>query len=74
MQTIRITEAQSRLPELVDSLAREGDIVITRDEQPVARLTTPTPQPSLREIEPVSVGAVLRPPVASDDLLEEMIG
>ncbi len=73
MKTIRITDAQSRLPELVDSLAASGDVVITRGDEPVARLTAPLPQPSLSDIEPVSVGTVLRPFSPGDDLLEEMI-
>jgi antitoxin (DNA-binding transcriptional repressor) of toxin-antitoxin stability system len=38
MSTITIEEAQARLPQLIDNLKPGGEIVITRNEQPVARL------------------------------------
>lgn len=78
MQTIGIKDAQSHLSELVDSLVAGGEeIVITRDDKPVAKLmasTTVAPQTSLRDLQPASVGAVLRPWPVDDDLLEEMSG
>jgi antitoxin (DNA-binding transcriptional repressor) of toxin-antitoxin stability system len=36
MQTLTLAEAQARLPELIDSLITEKEIVITRDDQTVA--------------------------------------
>jgi antitoxin (DNA-binding transcriptional repressor) of toxin-antitoxin stability system len=79
MLTIRIKDAQSHLSELVDSLAAGGEeIVITRDDKPVAKLTAstavPPTQTSLRDLQPASVGAVLRPLSVDDDLLNEMGG
>ena len=52
MQTVELAEAQSRLPELIASLAPGEEIVIARQKKPVARLVPPatvrTPRP-LRE-------------------------
>ena len=48
--------------------------MITDQNKPVARLTSAGPRRSLRELEPASIGAVLRPfPSADDDLLAEML-
>lgn len=74
MQTIDISDAQARLPDLVDSLAGSGEVLITRGNRPVARLSPPADRPSLRDLKPVSVGALLRPfPSDDDDLLGEML-
>jgi len=74
MNTVTLKEAQQHLPELVRRLAREGELFITDADQPVARLSLVPPRPSLRNLEPRSVGAVLRPyPSASDDLLDGML-
>ena len=74
MNTVTLQEAQLHLPELVQKLAREGECLITDADQPVARLTWVTPRPSLRQLEPQSVGAVLRPyPSSGDDTLGEML-
>jgi antitoxin (DNA-binding transcriptional repressor) of toxin-antitoxin stability system len=78
MQTVRLTEAQSRLPALIDAVIRGEEVVITRDDVPVARLSAPATssndaRPSLRDHRPSSVGPVLRPPSADDDVLAEMI-
>jgi prevent-host-death family protein len=72
MQTVGIIEAQARLPELVDSAANGAEVVITRDDKPIARLTGSADRPSLADIQPVSVGAILFPFSPDDDLLEEM--
>lgn len=69
MQTVNISEAQIRLTELVDQLAPGDEILITRNDLPVARLTAPT---SLRDLRPASVGAVLRGASRDDDLLDEI--
>ena len=40
MQTVELTEAQSRLAELIDKLVPGDEIIIARDQKPVARLTS----------------------------------
>jgi antitoxin (DNA-binding transcriptional repressor) of toxin-antitoxin stability system len=42
MSTITIKEAQAHLPELIGNLQPGEEIVITRDSQPVAKLTGQT--------------------------------
>ena len=75
MQTVRIDEAAVRLRELVHSASAGEDVLITEDDRAVARITAPVaPQGTLRDIRPVSVGAVLQPLSPEDDLLEEMSG
>ena len=74
MNTVTLEEAQQHLPELVRNLAREGELLITDADQPVARLSLVAPRTTLRQLEPVSVGPVLRPfPEPSDDTLGEML-
>jgi antitoxin (DNA-binding transcriptional repressor) of toxin-antitoxin stability system len=46
--TVTLQEAQARLPELIEQLRAGEEIVITRDQKPVARLVregTPPPRP-----------------------------
>lgn len=38
MPTVSLAEAQSKLPELIDHLAPGEELVITRDDKPVAKL------------------------------------
>jgi antitoxin (DNA-binding transcriptional repressor) of toxin-antitoxin stability system len=38
MSTVTLEDAQSRLPELIEKLHPEEEIVIMRDEKPVARI------------------------------------
>ena len=38
MTTVTVEEAQAKLPELIDQLAVGEEVVITRAQQPVARL------------------------------------
>jgi prevent-host-death family protein len=74
MQTVTLSEAQKHLSELVRDLAREGELLITEANKPVARLSSVTGRNSLRDLAPKSVGAVLRPfPSPSDDTLDEML-
>ncbi|HJT33176.1 MAG TPA: type II toxin-antitoxin system prevent-host-death family antitoxin [Pirellulales bacterium] len=40
-----IQEAQARLPELIHQLASKGEVVITENGQPVARLTQSLQRP-----------------------------
>jgi antitoxin (DNA-binding transcriptional repressor) of toxin-antitoxin stability system len=50
MQTITVEEAQCHLAEIIDNLPPGGEVVITRNERPVAKLVgaptePPRPQP-----------------------------
>jgi antitoxin (DNA-binding transcriptional repressor) of toxin-antitoxin stability system len=38
MRTVTIEEAQAKLPELIDTLALGEEVLITRNQQPVAKL------------------------------------
>lgn len=40
MITVSIDEATARLPELIDSLRADGEVIITKDYQPVAKLSS----------------------------------
>ena len=74
MQTVTLDEAQRQLVKLVHDLAREGELVITDENQPVAKLLPITPPTSLRNLRPKSVGTILRPfPSDDDDILDEML-
>jgi antitoxin (DNA-binding transcriptional repressor) of toxin-antitoxin stability system len=41
MSTVTIEEAQAKLPELIDQLALGEEVLITRNQQPVAQLIPP---------------------------------
>ena len=43
MPTVTLAEAQAKLAELVDHLAPGEELVITRDDKPVAKLTPVEP-------------------------------
>lgn len=43
MSTLTIDEVQSRLPEIIDGLNAGEELVITRGDRPVARLTAELP-------------------------------
>ena len=74
MQTLTLPEAQQHLIELVHDLKREGELVITDADKPVAKLSPISARISLRDLSPKSVGAVLRPfPSSEDDILGEML-
>ena len=38
MSTVTVEEAQAKLPELIDKLVPGEEVIITRNEQPVAKL------------------------------------
>jgi antitoxin (DNA-binding transcriptional repressor) of toxin-antitoxin stability system len=74
MQTLTLPEAQQQLTELVRGLGRGAEWVITDADKPVAKLSLVTAGASLRDLQPKSVGAVLRPfPSPDDDTLGEML-
>jgi antitoxin (DNA-binding transcriptional repressor) of toxin-antitoxin stability system len=49
MSPVSIEEAQLRLPELIDQLQPGEVLIITRDEKPVARLTSEAPPRKARK-------------------------
>lgn len=59
MVTVTIEEAQAKLPELIDSLSPGEELVILRNQQPVARLVG----------EPVPARRPRRPGSAKDKIL-----
>ncbi|MCX6904892.1 MAG: hypothetical protein NTW03_15710 [Verrucomicrobia bacterium] len=74
MQTLTLSEAQQHLTELVQGLTREGELILTDADKPVAKLSPVTARTSLRDLRPKSVGVVLRPfPSPADDTLDEML-
>ena len=74
METVTLSEAQKRLAELVHNLPRGGELVITDDDKPVAKLSPVATPTTLRNLKPKSIGAVLRPfPSPDDDTLGEML-
>jgi prevent-host-death family protein len=57
-KTVEIAEAQQSLPELVDLASKGNDIIISRGEQPVARLVSIAQQmrkPHVPDLNPNSV-------------------
>ena len=51
MASVTIEEAQSRLPDLIEALAPGEELVITKDQRPVAKLakeSTAAPTPKRR--------------------------
>jgi antitoxin (DNA-binding transcriptional repressor) of toxin-antitoxin stability system len=51
MSVVTIEEAQVRLADLINQLGPGDEVVITRDEKPIARLTTPAkPNPGARRL------------------------
>lgn len=77
MQSVRLADAQSRLPALIDAVTHGEEVVITRDDIPIARLTPATPspasRPSLRDHRPVAASGLIDRPASDDDLLAEML-
>lgn len=74
MQKVTLDDAKEHLAELVRNLPREGELLITDADQPVARLSPVIDRTSLRNLKPHSIGAVLRPyPSPEDDVLGKML-
>ena len=44
MTRINLTEAQARLPDLIHNLTPGEEVVITENDQPIAKLTAPQAQ------------------------------
>ncbi len=63
MQTITVDEAQAHLAEIIEKLSAGEEIVLTRDEKPVARLIR-TPNPGRPR---PGLGRGMRSVVSEDD-------
>ena len=49
MHTVTLEEAQARLPELIAEMQCGEEVVITRDDQPVAKLAATAPDKAAAE-------------------------
>jgi len=51
MQTIPVQQAEGHLAEIIENLSPGEEVVLTRDDKPVAtiRATPPTPEPTPRQ-------------------------
>jgi len=67
MATVTIQEAQAKLPDLIHNLSPGDEVVITENNQPVARLVSEKPKvkPGLRP--PPGLGKGLITIVSDDD-------
>ncbi len=50
MTSLPIQQVQARLPELIHRLAPGDEVVITENDQPVARIVPPLPAPPPRKL------------------------
>jgi antitoxin (DNA-binding transcriptional repressor) of toxin-antitoxin stability system len=76
MNAVSLSEAQENLVKIVHDLARQGELLITDNNRPIARLSpiSADVQTSLRDLKPASVGKLLRPfPSPEDDTFGEML-
>lgn len=51
MKHVGLTEATTQLPALLDEVEKGGEVTITRDGKPVARLVRAVAEPTAEEIE-----------------------
>ena len=65
MQTVPVEQAAGRLAEIIERLAPGEEVVITRDDQPVARLVGETQKPQPRPRPGLGKGMITV--VADDD-------
>ena len=65
MASVTIQEAQASLPELIHKLTPGNEVVITENDQPVAKLVSETPKAGLRP--PPGLGKGFITIVADDD-------
>lgn len=59
MTNVTIEEAQARLPELVHRLSPDEEVVITENDEPIARLVRSKPHPSAKRRLGTMKGSVL---------------
>ena len=70
MTTVTLEEAQANLPELIDHLAAGEQLVITRHQQPIARLVAEE-KPQRRPRKPGSAKGMLTILVEDDEHLKD---
>ena len=68
--TVTVEEAQARLPELINQLAAGEEVVITRDEQPVAKLIAQQP-PARKPRRPGALKGILVVHAEDDEHLKD---
>jgi antitoxin (DNA-binding transcriptional repressor) of toxin-antitoxin stability system len=64
MNTVTIEEAQAKLPEIIDKLAPGEELIITRNDHPIAKLVG-QPRPARKPRQPGSAKGILT--IVSDD-------
>ena len=67
MTTVTIQEAQSRLSDLIHNLVPGDEVVITENNQPVAKLVSELPKPKPGQRPPPGPGKVCISIVSEDD-------
>jgi antitoxin (DNA-binding transcriptional repressor) of toxin-antitoxin stability system len=70
MSTITIEEAQAKLPELIDNLTPGEELIITRNDQPIAKLVGQW-RPALKPRQPGSAKGKLIILAEDDEHLED---
>jgi antitoxin (DNA-binding transcriptional repressor) of toxin-antitoxin stability system len=68
--SISLEEAQARLPEIIDTLGPGEEVVITRDDQPVAKLVG-QPKAARQRPQPGSAKGMLIINVEDEEHLED---
>jgi antitoxin (DNA-binding transcriptional repressor) of toxin-antitoxin stability system len=49
VQTITVEEAQSHLAEIIEKLSPDEEVILTRDDKPVATIRATPPEPTPRK-------------------------
>jgi antitoxin (DNA-binding transcriptional repressor) of toxin-antitoxin stability system len=70
MSTITIEEAQANLPEIIEELSPGEELIITRNDQPVAKLVGQQP-PTRKPRQPGSAKGILTILAEDDEHLED---
>jgi prevent-host-death family protein len=67
LATITVEEAQLNLKDLIDQVAAGQEIIITRNQQPVARLVSELPKKKPRLRPPPGLGKGMMTIISDDD-------
>jgi antitoxin (DNA-binding transcriptional repressor) of toxin-antitoxin stability system len=70
MSTVTVEEAQAKLPEIIDKLAPGEEVIITRNDQPIAKLVG-QPRPVRKPRQPGSAKGKLIILAEDDEHLED---
>lgn len=71
LATITVEEAQLNLKDVIDQVAAGQEIIITRNQQPVARLVSELPRKQLRPAPGLGKGSIIYMAPDFDAPLEE---